>query len=205
MNELYCKPNSNKYKEEKKEASEKKVEKVVQGTVKTKKKSEMRKFTDVFISEDASNVKNYILIDVLIPALKKTVSDIVTTGIDMLLYGESGRTKRNTPAGSVSYRDYYNRKRDDDRRNGVGRTSTGYNYDDIILDSRGEAEEVLERMNELIETYGEASVADLYDLVGVTGNYTDNSYGWVNLRNAEPVRVRDGYLLKFPKALPLKG
>ena len=51
--------------------------------------------------------------------------------------------------------------------------------------------------------YGTVSVADLYDLVGISGNYTDNKYGWTNIRNAEPIRVRDGYMLKLPKALPL--
>ena len=203
MNEIYCKPNSNKYKEEQKEASEKKVEKIVRGTVKTKKKSEIKKFTDVFISEDASNVKNYLLMDVLIPAAKKAISDIVTTGIDMLLYGESGRTKRNSQSSKVSYRDYYNRNRDDDRRYSSSRTNTGYNYDDIVLETRGEAEDVLERMGELIDVYGQVTVADLYDLVGVTGNYTDNKYGWTNIRNAETIRVRDGYMLKLPKVLPV--
>ena len=58
-------------------------------------------------------------------------------------------------------------------------------------------------MDELIETYGIVSVADLYDLVGKSCNYTDNKYGWTNIRNAEPVRVRDGYLLKMPKAGPI--
>ena len=48
------------------------------------------------------------------------------------------------------------------------------------------------------------SVMDLYDLVGITGQYTDNKYGWTNLRNAEPVRTRDGYMLKLPRAIPLK-
>ena len=46
-------------------------------------------------------------------------------------------------------------------------------------------------------------IADLYDLVGMDSNYTDNRYGWTNLRSAQVVRVRDGYLLKLPKALPL--
>ena len=44
----------------------------------------------------------------------------------------------------------------------------------------------------------------MYDLVGITGQYTDNNYGWTNLRNAEPVRTRDGYMLKLPRAIPLK-
>ena len=76
-------------------------------------------------------------------------------------------------------------------------------YDDIVLDKRDEAEDVLSRMDELISTYGMASVADLYELVGVTGNYTDNKYGWTDIRSASAIRVRDGYLLKLPKALPL--
>ena len=78
-----------------------------------------------------------------------------------------------------------------------------YSYDDIILSTRGEAEDVLSRMDELIETYGLVRVADLYDLVGITGNYTDNKYGWMNIRNAEIMRVRDGYMIKMPRAVPI--
>lgn len=197
------KPNSHKYKEDQnRSAPEKKVEKVIAGTVKSKKKSEIRKFTDVFISEDINNVKSYILLEVLIPAIKKAISDIVTNGIDMILYGETGKTKSNSTASKVSYRSYY------DGRNGrrdysAVRTKISYNYDDILLDNRGEAEDVLSRMDELISTYGLVSVADLYDLVGITGNYTDNKYGWTNIRSASVIRVRDGYMLKLPKALPL--
>ena len=58
-------------------------------------------------------------------------------------------------------------------------------------------------MEELISMYGLVSVADLYELVGITGSYTDNKYGWYDIRSASVVRVRDGYLLKFPKAIPL--
>lgn len=196
------KPNSFRSKEEIESPKEKKVEKVVRGTVKTKKKNEIRKFADVFISEDAANVKSYILMDVLIPAVKKAIDDIVSDGIHMLLYGGSGREKRRTNADYVSYRSYSDR-RDDRRIIGDNRTRTGYSYNDIVLETRGEAEEVLSRMDELIDMYSVVSVADLYDLVGITGNYTDNKYGWTNIRNAEAVRVRDGYLLKLPKALPL--
>ena len=78
------KSNSHKAKAEAKEAAEKKVNKVVTGNVKRKKKSEVSKFKDVFISEDVSNVKTYIFLDVLVPAIKKAVSDIVKDGIDMM-------------------------------------------------------------------------------------------------------------------------
>lgn len=79
------------------------------------------------------------------------------------------------------------------------------NKDDIILWSKVEAEDVINRMEKIIETYGFVRVADLYDLVGITCNYIDNNYGWTNIRGAEPVRVRDGYVLTLPKAVPLKS
>lgn len=199
------KPNSHKSREVQKDKpveERKKVDKVVTGIVKTKKKSEIRKFTDVFISEDISNVKSYLLTDVLVPAIKKLVIDTVTDGINMILNGGTGRGHRGTNASYVSYRQYSD-QRDSNRHGNESRGRSGYNYDDIILESRGEAEDVLSRMDELIDMYGTVSVADMYDLVGKTCNYTDNKYGWTNIRNAEPIRVRDGYMLKLPKALPI--
>lgn len=196
------KSNSHRSKEEAATPKEKKVEKVVHGAVKTRKKSGLEKAKGLFISDDAANLKSYVLMDVLIPAFKKAISDIVTNGIEMILYGEASRSRRNSPAGSVSYRNFYDR-RDSDRRQLNSPVRTGYSVDDVVLETRGEVEDVLARMDELIEMYGVVSVADLYDLIGVTGNYTDNKYGWTNIRNAEPIRVRDGYLLKLPKPLPI--
>ena len=191
------KSNSHRSKEQN-EIVEKKVEQIAKG--KTKKKSEVKKFADTFIAEDITSVKDYILMEVLLPAAKKAISDIVTNGIDMILYGET-RSKSKSRESRVSYTKYYDRDRDYDRPTRT-RGRYGYDYDDIILDTRKEAEEVLDRMDDLIDNYGMVSVADLYDLVGVSGNYTDNKYGWTNLRNADVQRVRDGYLLKLPKALP---
>lgn len=194
------KPNNHRSKEEQ-NLPEKKIEPVVKGKV-TTKKNNVRKLTNTFVTEDIQNVKSYVLMDVLVPAIKKAISDIVTNGIDMLLYGETGRSRRKTNASVVSYRNYYYDSRREERYSS-SRTRTGYSYDDVVLETRGEAEDVLSRMDELIDTYGVVSVADLYDLVGISCNYTDNKYGWTNLRNAEPVRVRDGYMLKLPKALPI--
>ena len=82
--------------------------------------------------------------------------------------------------------------------------SSIYSYDDIVLESRGEADAVLSRMDEIMEEYDIVRVADLYDLVGITGDYTDNKYGWTNIRDAKVVRVRDGYKIQLPRAMPLK-
>ena len=196
--------NSYKSKEQKKDISEKRVEKVVTGAVRTKKKSEARKFADVFISEDASNVKNYIFMDVLVPTIKKAISDMFKYGIDIILYGEAKKSGRKNNSSYVSYRSYSDNDRRSDYRRDSNRTLSGYWYDDIILENRGEAEAVLEQMDELIDAYGIVTVADLYDLIGITGNYTDNKYGWTSLARAKTVRTRDGrYTLDLPKAYPI--
>lgn len=175
----------------------KKIEKVVTGQVKTKKKNGLGKFMSGLVSEETPDIKTYLFKDVVVPTIKKTITDIV----DMLLYGGRGGRRGSTNASRVSYRSYWDDPRDS--RNEV-RAVQAYNYDDIILDSRGDAEEVLNQLNDLIDVYKIASVADLYDLVGITGNYTDNKYGWTNLSTAYVDRCRDGYRLKLPRALPLK-
>lgn len=188
------KSNSNKSKQEQKQP-EKKVEKIISGSAKAKKKSEVKKLTDVFISEDISNVKSYIWNDIIVPIVKKAISETV----DVILYGESGHSKKKSPASRVSYRSYYE-DRDDNRRRDYGSIRrSNYDYNDIVLENRGDAEEVLIKLDELIDVYGSASIADLYDMVGMSGSYTDNRYGWEKPGVGSVVRVRDGWLLKLPK------
>ena len=81
------KPNSHRSKETA-QKTEKKVEKVVRGAVKTRKKNGLEKVKGVIFSEDASNIKSYVVMDVLIPALKKAISDVVTNGIEMVVNRE---------------------------------------------------------------------------------------------------------------------
>jgi hypothetical protein len=204
------KPNTKKFRDEqngKQSTEKKKVEKVISGTAKVKKKSELRKFADNFISEDAGNVKDYLLKDVVVPNIIDLIEDIVVGGIRTLLRGDSGRrdSRSSRSYGSPSYVNYtrYSDRRDDRSRDNQARRS--YGYEDVVVNSRADAEAVIEQMDGIIETYDMVSVADLYDLVGMTSNYTDNNYGWKNIRNAEPVRLRDGgWMIKMPKPVPLK-
>lgn len=184
---------------------DKKVEAVITGNAKPRKKGEIQKFADVFIAEDARNVKFYILMEVIVPAVKKAISDIVTTGIDMILYGEAGRIKKNSAASKVSYRNYYEHGSNDKVYAGsVGNRRNALDYDDILFDTRGDAESVLDAMNDIIGQYGTVSVSDFYDLARVPNdNFTMNRYGWTNIGGATVVRIRDGYILKLPRAIPL--
>lgn len=188
----------NSHKQRERGAEKEKLEKVISGSAKTKKKSEISKITDLFVPEDRENVKTFIISDIIVPSFKKVISDIV----DMVLFGES-RSKKSSNASRVSYRDYYDNK---DRRNySRSRSKTNYFSDDVIVNSRGDAENILDNMDDLIDKYGTASVGDLYDLAGLDTEYTDYKYGWTNVRNAEIVRVRGGseYAIKMPRTMAL--
>ena len=191
---------------EKREQREKKVNKIIKGKVVKRKKTFKEKLAETFFSVDVGSVSSYIIYDVLIPAAKDTIEDLVKGSIEVLIRGESrgSHTRRDKGKSYVSYSNYYNRSRDDrrdDRRDTSARNRARHNFEDIILDSRGEAEEVLSHLVDLTEDYGVASVADLYDLVGMTGNFTDNKYGWTNLSDATVSRVRDGYIIDLPKTI----
>lgn len=196
------KPNSHKYREGQKENSgEKRVQKaIVQGTVRTKKKTGLTKFAEVFISEDIHNVKDYWIQDMLVPTLKKA---LITT-LDMILNGGNQTVTGGRPssgARKISYGRFYDDPRDDRRSN--ERTRTRLDFDDIGFPSRGEAEAVLDEMLNIIDRYKFVTVADMYDLAGLSEPFTSHKYGWTNLRDARVVRSGSEYILDLPKALPI--
>jgi len=194
-------------------AEPKKVEKVVEGTVLRRKKPWGRRFLDSFVGGDLQTVRSYIVMEVLLPAAKDTVADVFSQGIERMLYGEARSTSRRTgyrPGVGPSYVNY-NRATPspirpgarDDVRNPTRRARATHDFDEIILKTRVEAEEVIDRLFDLVSRYNSATVADLYDLVGATGNYTDDKWGWTDLRGAGVTRIRAGYLLDLPKPEPI--
>ena len=78
-----------------------------------------------------------------------------------------------------------------------------HQLDEIIIESRVEAIEVLERLTDLVEKYGTASVADFYDLLDLDSNFVDQKWGWDNLSTARAQKVRGGYFLDLPRPEPL--
>ena len=189
----------------KRAAPEKKIEKVVSGKVQSRKKSGVSKLAEGFLQKDMGDVKSYILSEVIIPHVQKTILDVINNGLSLLFYGEIQPKSKGTNASKVSYRSYYE-KRDNDRREVYRRSSSAYDFDDIAFESRGDAEEVLVGMQDIIDRYdGVVSVFDLYELAGVhSDRHTDNKYGWTDISSASVGRTRDGYyVLKLPRVMPI--
>lgn len=174
-------------------------EKVTSGKVSTKKPSLGKKVSDNLFIEDITKVKNYLIYDIALPAAKKLISESVSSAVDMMLYGE---TRRHDQGSSGGVRRDYTRAYDDRNNRGKVATRSGtYSYDEIIFDTAADANMVLDEMWKDIDNYGMVSIADMYDHAGVMSErYTDNKYGWTNIRNADVGRNTDGsYYLKLPK------
>lgn len=178
-----------------------KIQKVVSGTAKVKKKSEVRKFADIFIAEDAAEVKRFIVDDLVVPGIKKLIVSIIKNSAEMI-FGETGDRDRFSSGARLGYISYdkYSSSRRDDRRDRNTRTRTRFDYEDVIFESRADAENARMQMEEVIDKYGFVTVSDLYDMADLSAPYTGNRYGWTNIRTAEPMRLRDGgYILKLPR------
>lgn len=185
-----------------------KVERVVGGKVVRRKKPLGTRFAEMFLKgEDSRSVMQYVVQDVLIPAFRDMVTDAITEGIHRRMYGDSrpsGSRRPSQRGGSTPYTPYnrYSTQapRREETRTISRRARSQHDFDEIILSNRTEAEEVLDQLGNLIDQYGTASVMDLYDLVGITANFTDSNWGWRTLQRADISRVRNGgYLLNLPE------
>lgn len=180
---------------------EKRVDKITTGAVNTKKKSEIRKFADVFLEEDIQAIKHHIKHDIVIPNVKRILYNIGEGILSAALGGSRDRSR--TTVDKVSYNQCYGGSRDDRRKDDFQPRPT-FDYDTIRFTNRGDAEDVLDRLDELIDRYGMARVGDIYDMIGKSCNYTAYNYGWTNLRDARVARQGGEYVLDLPRIIPLR-
>ena len=190
---------------------DKKIERITSSDPVRKKKSLRRQFSETFVAGDMRGAVSYVIMDVMLPAAKDMIVEAGSQGIERLIFGETRRRSGRTPqAGATGYVSY-NRMSGPtvaSRISGPARAMSRaarsrHNFDEIILESRTEAEDVIDRLFELVSRYETATVADLYELVGISSTHTDHRWGWLDLHGAGVSRIRGGYLLDLPDPEPL--
>jgi hypothetical protein len=193
------------------EPEQKRVERIVEGEVQRRKTPLSRRFASTFFGGDARSVIGYVFLEVLIPSAKETISDAFSQGIEKMLFGDvRSTTRRNASRGTTgytSYNRYSSNTPANTRPEPRGMTPRGkaiHDFDESILDSRAMAEEVISRMFDLLSRYEAVSVGDLYEMIGEKTVFTDERWGWTDLRGAGVRRSRGGYLLDLPKPEPLE-
>ena len=188
-------------------SEDKNLKRVTSGEAVRKKNSLRKRFSESFVAGDAKSATRYVMLDVLLPAAKDMVVEAISSGFEKLIYGESRRYRGTTrpqsgPTGYVNYGRYSGPM-------GSGLSSSQrvisrqararHDFDEVVLDSRTEAEEVIDRLFDLVSRYESATVADLYELVGLASSHTDHKWGWTDLHGAGVTRVHGGYLLDLPE------
>lgn len=184
---------------------------VTTGKVESKKPTIKSKLADVFLSEERGNVGQYLIFDVLIPAIKDTVCNLGHAALDRSFYGESRRYTNQSQTGSTyNYSSYYKpnysqpqRNQPSDRYAHIHREGV-FQFDTIEFGMRAEAQEVLDCLVMRIVDSDYATVADLYDLIGRTADFTMERWGWYNLDTAYVTNVRGGFVIRLPKPQPIK-
>jgi len=184
-----------------------KVEKVIEGKVVTRKKPFWKRAASSMIADDATSIGDFVMTDLVIPGIKNLIYDIGTQALGRSLYGDARVGRR--PQGGImngisSIRTKYDRVAEERPRVLSREARARHDFAEVILDSRSEAVDVIERLIERVERYGSATVSDLYDFVGVTGSFADQRWGWTDLRTADVRQLGRGFLLDLPAPEPLR-
>lgn len=187
---------------------EKKVERVTSVEATRRKKSLGKQFRETFVVGDTKSATRYVVFSVLIPAAKEAMVDAGRDWIERLVFGESHGKRRGPPSGATGYVSYNrmgtNANSAPPERSMSKRARSHHDFDEIVLSSRSEAENVVDRLFEIVSKYEVATVADLYDLVGLASTHIDHKWGWTDLRGSVVSRIRNqGYLLDLPEPEPL--
>jgi hypothetical protein len=187
-----------------------KVEQVVTGKVVQKKPNVFKRAARGMVADDVTNVGDFVVTDVLIPAVRNLMYDIISQGTHRVLFGTARGRRTGLNIGSAgpvsSLKTAYNRVTNEpDPVRSISREDRAqHNFDELILETHSDAMGVLESLFARVERYGSASVADLYDYMGVTGGFTDQRYGWTKLDGADVRQTRRGFILDLPRPTVLR-
>jgi hypothetical protein len=155
---------------------------------------------------------DYVLLEVVVPAIQNTMLDAFQGGVERWVRGETRPRMGSRPMGyaDIARVDYTRHSKPGSTASTPPQRSLSraararHNFEDLVIPDRHGAEEVIDRMFEILSRHGSVNVADLYELTGLESNHTDMKWGWTQLRGAKAVRLRTGgFLLDLPEPQPL--
>ena len=187
------------------------VSQVTRNRATLRKKPLHKRFLEAFKPEDNKGFVEYTLLEIFVPSIQDAFVDAGVGAIENL-FGRNQSYRPRRRGGYTSYnrmsdarpRSRKDRDRDDDRRGGRSRDRRAADdAKEILVDTRVEADEVLDNMFEILSRYEVVTMRDLLSLVGEQYNPTHEDWGWYDLRGARIHKVRGAYLLDLPRPEPL--
>lgn len=193
------------------------AKKVISGEAKQKKRGLGKKIAETFTGDDLQTVGAFLTFEIILPELKRLMADVVIQGVERKFFGESGRTSalrgsstsqplRVRNSSYIPYNRAFKPGGSEIQSNSSlsSRARATHDFGEIILADRADAQAVIDNLDERIAQYGTATVADLYDSVDITSDFTDNKWGWDRKNwNAGISRISAGFRVDLPRPIPL--
>ena len=192
-----------------------KLESVVKkGTVIQKKPNIFKRTARSMVADDVQNVGDFVVTDILVPALRNLLYDVIVGGAGRTIFGTAAARRPGMNPGlfgtaqnlKTAYHNASNPAASTaPAPQGMSKQAQArFDFSEISLTDHSEALYIIELLKQRVGEYGTASVADLYDLLGHTGAFTDQNWGWTDLTNARVHQNRNGFVLDLPHPVPLK-
>jgi hypothetical protein len=171
-----------------------------------------RQFRSTFLGGSARDAGEYMVADVVVPAIRDMLYDALQSGLDRLIYGEraSGKSRSSSIVspnlGHFAYESITKPTKATQQHRTLSKQGRArFDLAELIIPTKEEANEVIDQMFTILSQGGDVTVADLYTLTGVRPDHTDTRYGWYSLKGSRAVRDRrrGGFILDLPDPEPL--
>lgn len=161
-----------------------------------------RKIFNAFFPEATNKpVGSFFLYDLGIPALKSFIGNVMISG---------GKNITRTPGGDIfgsgkrSYDNYYNGKVFY-LNNSRQQKSKFYDCEHVWYTNLAKAQEVIDKMNAVLEVYPSVTVADMKEFSKLEDeiNPGDQHLGWTDIKDVKWYSDHGGYTVVYPPAIEL--
>lgn len=184
---------------------------VVKGTVK-QKTSALTKIRKLFGPADVEHFKEKVFNDILVPTVKKTLSD----AFNMWLYGKPTQTTQKSSSGFFNYGGWgmpyasgghYDYSAQQKQNAPAAPQNQFFGKTDELHMSEDDANNVYNAMKDCINTYGRCSLLAFHDMCGFPTMPSEDNYGWRSMDGIVIVHDNSDPLtpcaIKTPKPMPL--
>lgn len=197
MAEDYSKYINSANKRKSDELIKKKAEAIANGRLADSKPSAFRNFKDEIIKSDFQSIASSVIGEIVIPKVVDLISNAFESGLYMLFHGDLKGYRSNSNSGRHDYTIYSNSS-STRLTNNVYNASVGYR--DIRVDDLNDAKEIVMKLEEILDGYGEITISDLYAIAGIHhNNKSFDEWGWHYLRKAPIIKSGNSYLIKMPR------
>lgn len=167
---------------------------------------------DCFYNTSEKSFGEYFIQDLLIPNVNKMIGTVLHETVTKI-FGVGSGFGPSSPyhytngwgwSSNPNYVNYSSVSSNPQQSNQSQKPQAGTDLSSYAMQTREDAERVLEGLEAYIEQYDVVPVSAFFSLIGVTAPYTYNDYGWNSLAEARVVSVGNGFAIHFPKPVRIR-